>query len=644
MPNLLLTGPTNNGKSMIIEKFRRSHPPVSHPDREEIPVLVVQMPSDPSVGRFYTALLAATGAPLPARQYRLADLEQLALRVLRAAGVRVLVIDELHNVLSGRGDRRREFLNLLRFLGNELRIPLVGVGTREAYLAIRSDDQLENRFAPFTLPRWEAGADACSLLASFAASFPLRRPSRIATTEMAAYLLTRSEGTIGELAAPAHRRGRRRDRVWRGGHQPAHLAARPVRRANRAAAAVRARAGVSPPAAVAAAPAAGPAASRCRHGWRASPALYSLTVSDLLTRNLGQPGAAVAPERIDFDPPAAMLAALAERTGTETRAAARDDDRRVGSLADGHAAPRGTAQETFDTYVRQDSVLLAPGEAGHHLVTGRRRWAGPWWPARPVRRVCPACAEDADPRRALAWELPLTASCHEHGCRLEDSREVAVAAAYGERPRPVPVPAALATLDRYTYEALITGRVTLPGRAVHAGVWFRLLRSLLDEASLAGSTVGVHGRATLERIWEATGLPARGGLSIWRPYEQMDWPLQEAMLHAAAAALQLAADGQITARGVFGPAVQPAPHRHVYDGDRPSSPRPSAWDELMAAVSDAVALARTDGNAARQLLALLTIGCRTLDRFEEKRSYLSGIGIPAGFLPSAREIGRDDLA
>jgi hypothetical protein len=200
MPNLLLIGPTNNGKSMIIEKFRRAHPPTSHPDREEIPVLVVQMPSEPSVGRFYTALLAATGAPMRARQYRLADLEQLVLRLLRAAGVRMLVIDELHNVLGGRGDRRREFLNLIRFLGNELRIPLVGAGTREAYLAIRSDDQLENRFAPFTLPRWEAGAGTCSLLASFAASFPLRRASHIATTEMATYLLTRSEGTIGELA------------------------------------------------------------------------------------------------------------------------------------------------------------------------------------------------------------------------------------------------------------------------------------------------------------------------------------------------------------------------------------------------------------------------------------------------------------
>ena len=198
MPNLLLIGPTNNGKSMIIEKFRRSHPPISHPDFEEIPVLVVQMPSEPSVGRFYTALLAALGAPIRSR-YRVADLEQLVLRLLRSAGVRLLVIDELHNVLGGRGDTRREFLNLLRFLGNELRIPLVGVGIRDAYLAIRADDQLENRFAPLTLPHWEADADTCSLLASFASSFPLRRPSPIATTEMAGYLLTRSEGTIGEL-------------------------------------------------------------------------------------------------------------------------------------------------------------------------------------------------------------------------------------------------------------------------------------------------------------------------------------------------------------------------------------------------------------------------------------------------------------
>jgi hypothetical protein len=199
MPNLLLIGPTNNGKSMIIEKFRRKYPPTSCADQEHIPVLCVQMPSEPSVTRFYVALLAALGAPLRPRQ-RLPELERLALSLLCGVGVRILVIDELHNVLAGNGSNRREFLNLLRFLGNELRIPLVGVGTRDAYLAIRADDQLENRFEPIILPLWEVSDDSGSLLASFAASFPLRRRSSIATPDMTRYLLTRSEGTIGELA------------------------------------------------------------------------------------------------------------------------------------------------------------------------------------------------------------------------------------------------------------------------------------------------------------------------------------------------------------------------------------------------------------------------------------------------------------
>lgn len=199
MPNLLLIGPTNNGKTMIVERFRRAHPSVTGRTGETIPVLCMQMPSEPSGLRFYTALLSAIGAPLRP-QRRLPEAERLALSLLREVGVRMLVIDEIHNVLAGPGEKRREFLNLLRFLGNELRVPLVGVGTRDAYLAVRSDDQLENRFEPFILPLWEVGDESRSLLASFAASFPLRRPSLIDTEDMTRYLLARSEGTIGELA------------------------------------------------------------------------------------------------------------------------------------------------------------------------------------------------------------------------------------------------------------------------------------------------------------------------------------------------------------------------------------------------------------------------------------------------------------
>ena len=71
------------------------------------------MPSDPSVKRFYAALLAALGTPIQPRQ-QLAELEQQSLRLLRATQVRMLVIDELHNIMAGAGNNQREFLNLLR--------------------------------------------------------------------------------------------------------------------------------------------------------------------------------------------------------------------------------------------------------------------------------------------------------------------------------------------------------------------------------------------------------------------------------------------------------------------------------------------------------------------------------------------------
>jgi hypothetical protein len=201
MPNLLIIGPTNNGKSMIIEKFRRDHQSLSpaDSDQELIPVIVVQTPSEPSVARFYAMLLASIGTPLRPST-KVAELEHLTLKLLRTVKARIIVIDELHNILAGKTDVQREFLNLLRFLGNELRVPIVGVGTRDAYLAIRSDDQLENRFEPLHLPVWEEGEDLLALLASFAASFPLRQPSEIATTEMSRFILSRTGGTIGEIA------------------------------------------------------------------------------------------------------------------------------------------------------------------------------------------------------------------------------------------------------------------------------------------------------------------------------------------------------------------------------------------------------------------------------------------------------------
>lgn len=202
MPNVLLIGPTNNGKTMIVEKFRRAHPPFAAsttPDgAASIPVLKVQMPPGPDEPRFFGAILQELGFPHLLSE-RLAARQEAALRTLRQTNVRVLIIDEVHNVLSGSRLQQRRLLNLLRWLGNELQIPLVAVGTAEALHAMQSDDQLANRFEPIGLPPWRHGEEYQQLLSTLEAVLPLRQPSDLATPALADKILSAAEGILGEV-------------------------------------------------------------------------------------------------------------------------------------------------------------------------------------------------------------------------------------------------------------------------------------------------------------------------------------------------------------------------------------------------------------------------------------------------------------
>ena len=200
MPNMLLISPSNNGKTMIIEKFRRSHLSYTseNMDHEVIPVLTVQMPSNPSVRRFYATIVTALGSPVSSYNATV-RYETICIKLMKATEVKILIIDELHNLLAGNNNVQREFLNVLRFIGNEMQVSIVGVGIKDAYLAIRSDDQLENRFEPFILPLWKNDNEFSKLLKSMAMVLPLQKPSPLLDAEVRSIILSRSEGTIGEI-------------------------------------------------------------------------------------------------------------------------------------------------------------------------------------------------------------------------------------------------------------------------------------------------------------------------------------------------------------------------------------------------------------------------------------------------------------
>jgi hypothetical protein len=120
MPNLLIVGDTNNGKTMLVQKFQRLHPPSDNPegDFSSYPVLIVQAPPMPDESRFYHAILERVGAPynpksgVEVRQHQV-------ITILKNINVKMLVIDEIHDILAGSPIKQRQFRNTLKYLGNE---------------------------------------------------------------------------------------------------------------------------------------------------------------------------------------------------------------------------------------------------------------------------------------------------------------------------------------------------------------------------------------------------------------------------------------------------------------------------------------------------------------------------------------------
>jgi hypothetical protein len=202
MPNLLLYGDTNNGKTMIVNRFHRKHSAYDNPDGEGVivPVLFIQCPPVPDEGRFYNAILEAIYCPYKASDRP--DKKQFqVIKMLRRIKLMLLILDEMHNLIAGTPNKQRHFLNTLKYLGNEMEIPIVGVGTTDALVALRAVPEIANRFEPWELPRWQMSEQYQRLLNSFERMLPLSKASDLAETEIAIKLLSMSEGLIGELSA-----------------------------------------------------------------------------------------------------------------------------------------------------------------------------------------------------------------------------------------------------------------------------------------------------------------------------------------------------------------------------------------------------------------------------------------------------------
>lgn len=203
MPGLLLHGESNIGKSMVIQKFLRAHPAREFNTDTgllQVDVLAIEMPSAPQERRLYGQLLMALNAPYRPGD-RLAAVEYTALMLLRKVAPRMIVVDEVHNLLAGSAQEQRAALNLLKFLSNQLKCAIVVLGTRDALAAMQTDAQIASRFPGFELPRWQENEDFRGFLAGFERQLPLRQASRISGSRaMVSAIMGATSGITGHVS------------------------------------------------------------------------------------------------------------------------------------------------------------------------------------------------------------------------------------------------------------------------------------------------------------------------------------------------------------------------------------------------------------------------------------------------------------
>ena len=111
MPNLLLVGESNNGKTALLKKFCRSHQ--SYVDEKtaklKCPVLMIQSPPEPDEKRFYNAILNSILAPTKTSE-KIENRQNRVIHLLKELEVKVLIIDEIHHVLAGTISKQRLFI------------------------------------------------------------------------------------------------------------------------------------------------------------------------------------------------------------------------------------------------------------------------------------------------------------------------------------------------------------------------------------------------------------------------------------------------------------------------------------------------------------------------------------------------------
>lgn len=201
----LIIGESNIGKTTIIIEFVKRHyvnvieDPESSTKTVRKPLININAPTSPDEKSFFIAILEHFFAPHRPTHTK-HQLRQQAIHLLKKFDTRMLIIDEIHNFLSGSASAQRDVMIMIKNLSNELQLSIVGVGTKDAVQILHTDPQHASRFDVINLPNWALDINFLKLLASFEKLLPLKHPSNLKDRQISTTLFEICNGNLGDLS------------------------------------------------------------------------------------------------------------------------------------------------------------------------------------------------------------------------------------------------------------------------------------------------------------------------------------------------------------------------------------------------------------------------------------------------------------